>query len=171
MGTGTGTIFIQRGGVGYHTTCTRGYRLTSLVLVNGNLIEEFKFKSWLRQGDPISPFLFMIAAKEFNIMMNAIIETWMLTCYKVGPTYNVSISHLQLRNDICTTTLWQFFNNFLSHTHIIILFSLFLFLSPLFLTNEKREKRSCHQKLYQMVVQISLLFTIWEWYFASECQS
>jgi len=30
MGTGTGTIFIQRGGDGYHTTRTRGYLLTSL---------------------------------------------------------------------------------------------------------------------------------------------
>jgi len=35
-------------------------------------------------------------------------------------------------------------DNFLSHTHIILLFSLFLFLSPLFLINEKREKRSYH---------------------------
>jgi len=30
MGTSTGTIFIQRGGDGYHTTRTRGYPLTSL---------------------------------------------------------------------------------------------------------------------------------------------
>jgi len=54
----------------------------------------------------------------------------------------------------------QLFDNFLSHTHIILLFSLFLFLSPLFLTNEMREKRSYHQKLYEMVVQISLL--LWQ---------
>jgi len=32
MGTGTGTIFIQWGGDEYHTTRTRGYPLTSLVL-------------------------------------------------------------------------------------------------------------------------------------------
>jgi len=31
MGTGMGTIFIQRGGDEYHTTRTRGYPLTSLV--------------------------------------------------------------------------------------------------------------------------------------------
>jgi len=52
--------------------------------------------------------------------------------------------HKIKRNDICTTILWQSFNNFISHTHIILLFSLFLFLSPLILTNKKREKRSCH---------------------------
>jgi len=44
-------------------------------------------------------------------------------------------------------------DNFLSHTHIIILFSLFLFLSPLFLTNEKREKeivtKSCIKWLFK----------------------
>jgi len=44
---------------------------------------------------------------------------------------------------------WQLLDNFLSHTHIIFLLSLFLFLSPLFLTltNEKREKGGCHKKL------------------------
>ena len=35
-------------------------------------------------------------------------------------------------------------NNFISHTHIIFLFSLFLFLSSLLLTNKNREKRNFH---------------------------
>jgi len=38
-----------------------------------------------------------------------------------------------------------FSNNFLSHTHIIFLFSLFLFLSLLSLTNQRRENQSCHK--------------------------
>jgi len=33
IGTGTGTIIIQRGGDGYHTTRTHGYPLTSLVTI------------------------------------------------------------------------------------------------------------------------------------------
>jgi len=48
------------------------------------------------------------------------------------------------RNDICTTIFVQLLYNFLSYTHIIFLFSLFLFLSP----------KSCTK----IVVQISLLF-------------
>jgi len=48
--------------------------------------------------------------------------------------------------------------NFFSHTHIIFLFSLFLFLSPLFLTNKKREQQSCPRNCTKIVVQISLLF-------------
>jgi len=46
-------------------------------------------------------------------------------------------------NDICTTIFWQFLNNILSHTHMLLLSSLFLFLSQLFLTNKKREKQGC----------------------------
>jgi len=46
----------------------------------------------------------------------------------------------------------QLLYNFLSHTHIIFLFSLFLFLSLLFLTNKKRE-----QQCYPKIVQLSLL--------------
>jgi len=55
-----------------------------------------------------------------------------------GCTYNVGLlsyffyEQCFMRNDICTTTLSQLFDNFLSHTHIIFLFSLFLFLSLLF---------------------------------------
>jgi len=65
---------------------------------------------------------------------------------KKRPNSN-SNSYCCLRNDICTTTLWQPFDNFLSHTRIILLFSLFLFLSHLFLTNEKRGKKKLSHKL------------------------
>jgi len=37
-----------------------------------------------------------------------------------------------------------FCNNFLSHTHIMLLSYLFRFLSPLFLSNKKIEKQGCH---------------------------
>jgi len=70
------------------------------------------------------------------------------------------MEHVKLRNDICTTILWQLLNNFLSHTHIMFLVSLFLFLSLLFLTNKKREKEGCHKICHQMVVQISLFYKI-----------
>ena len=50
--------------------------------------------------------------------------------------------------------------NFLSHTHITFLFSPLLFLSPLFLTNEKREQQGCPKSCTKIVVQISLLLCI-----------
>jgi hypothetical protein len=58
---------------------------------------------------------------------------------------------------------WQpLFDNFLSHTHMMLLFSLFLFLSSLFLINKKWEKQGCQQSCHQMDVKISLLlFLSW----------
>jgi hypothetical protein len=68
-----------------------------------------------------------------------------------------------LRNDILTTIFWQLLDNFLSHTHMMLLSSLFLFLFPLFLTNKKWEKQGCQQSCYQMDVKISLLIYIMIW--------
>ena len=64
------------------------------------------------------------------------------------------------RNDILTTIFWQLLDNFLSHTHMMLLSSLFLFLSPLFLTNKKWEKQGCQQSCHQMDVKISLLYIL-----------
>jgi hypothetical protein len=52
----------------------------------------------------------------------------------------ISLTNMLMRNDICTITLLQFFDNFLSHTHIIFLFSLFLFLSLYCFGPMRREK-------------------------------
>jgi len=70
------------------------------VLVNGNPTDEFKFERGLRQGDPLSPFLFLIVAEGLNVMMNALVEAGLFSGYKVDANNNhVSITHLQFADN------------------------------------------------------------------------
>ena len=72
---------------------------SSAVLVNGSPTEEFSLACGLRQGDPLSPFLFLLAVEGFHIMMDSLITHNIFTGNKVGRDQNVSISHLQFADD------------------------------------------------------------------------
>jgi len=73
--------------------------LTVSVLVNGSPTEEFKLERGLRQGDPLSSFLFLVAAESLHVMMNLVVESGMFEPYKVGTQGDVTISHLQFAYD------------------------------------------------------------------------
>jgi len=72
---------------------------SAAVLVNGSPTEESSLTRGLRQGDPLSPFLFLLAAEGFHIMMDSMISNNFFIGYKVGRAQNVSISHLQFADD------------------------------------------------------------------------
>ena len=67
---------------------------TTSVLVNGCPTDEFNFERGLRQGDPLSPFLFLLAAEGLNVMMSAMVLNGLFTPYGVGVQENVLVSHL-----------------------------------------------------------------------------
>ncbi|PNX86587.1 cysteine-rich receptor-like protein kinase, partial [Trifolium pratense] len=55
-----------------------------------NLVEE---------GDPLSPFLFLLAAEGLHVLMEAMVESNLFTGYRVDETDPVSVSHLQFADD------------------------------------------------------------------------
>jgi len=64
------------------------------VLVNESPTEEFSMERGLRQGDPLSPFLFLIEVDGLNIMMNSLIENNLFVGYRIGSHRQNPITHL-----------------------------------------------------------------------------
>jgi hypothetical protein len=69
------------------------------VLVNGSLTDEFNLERGLRQGDPLSSFLFLLVAEGLNVMMIAMVENGVFSGYKVGVQDAMYVTHLQFTND------------------------------------------------------------------------
>ncbi|GAU29920.1 hypothetical protein TSUD_148290 [Trifolium subterraneum] len=72
---------------------------TTSILVNGSPTDEFPLERGLRQGEPLSPFLFLMAAEGIHVFMEAIVERNLFTGYNVGEATPVSVSHLQFADD------------------------------------------------------------------------
>lgn len=68
------------------------------VLVNGSPSGNFKMERGLRQGDPLSPFLFLLAAEEISLMMNMAVESELFKPVEVGRD-KIQILHLQFADD------------------------------------------------------------------------
>lgn len=64
------------------------------VLLNGTPSGEFILKRGLRQGDPLSPFLYLIVAEALNILMNRAVQAGLIKPAEVGRD-KVRVSHIQ----------------------------------------------------------------------------
>ena len=72
---------------------------TASILVNGSPTYEFPMQRGLRQGDPLSPFLFLLAAEGLNVMMTLVVENNLFSGYTVGTSNTTVVSHLQFADD------------------------------------------------------------------------
>ncbi|GKV12840.1 hypothetical protein SLEP1_g23934 [Rubroshorea leprosula] len=71
---------------------------TVSILVNGSSTRQFSVSRGLRQGDPLSPFLFLIVAEGLNGLVSTAAQKGLLQGVEVG-SRNLKISHLQYADD------------------------------------------------------------------------
>ncbi|GKD16416.1 putative RNA-directed DNA polymerase, eukaryota, reverse transcriptase zinc-binding domain protein [Tanacetum coccineum] len=69
------------------------------VIVNGSPTKEFKINKGLRQGDPLSPFLFIIAVEALHVSLQEAKSKGIFEGVNIGSD-NVNISHLQFADII-----------------------------------------------------------------------
>lgn len=72
---------------------------TTNVLLNGTQAGEFELERGLRQGDPLSPFLFLIIAEGLNVLIKRVVLAGLLKPIEVGKD-KMQITHFQYANDM-----------------------------------------------------------------------
>ncbi|XP_024634413.1 uncharacterized protein [Medicago truncatula] len=72
---------------------------TASILVNGSPTDEFPLERGLHQGDPLSPFIFLLAAEGLNIIIKSVVARNIFEGYKVGAPASVPVTHLQFADD------------------------------------------------------------------------
>nr|XP_040249295.1 secreted RxLR effector protein 78-like [Aegilops tauschii subsp. strangulata] len=68
------------------------------VLFNGERLERFYPSRGIRQGDPISPYLFLIAAEGLSCLLKSSSQSSSLTGIRVAPTA-LAVNHLLFADD------------------------------------------------------------------------
>ncbi|KAL7604825.1 uncharacterized mitochondrial protein AtMg01250-like [Lactuca sativa] len=79
------------------------------VLVNGTPTKEFTIMRGGRQGDPLSPFLFIITLEGLHISMDAACDLHHFRGLSL-PYNNVSVSHFMFADDVTFIGKWSKIN-------------------------------------------------------------
>ena len=81
-----------------HTVMSMITSVSFSVLFNGERLESFSPSRGIRQGDPISPYLFLIAAEGLSCLLKHSSQSLVLGGIKVAPTAPV-VNHLLFADD------------------------------------------------------------------------
>ncbi|GKB84535.1 putative RNA-directed DNA polymerase, eukaryota, reverse transcriptase zinc-binding domain protein, partial [Tanacetum coccineum] len=76
------------------------------ILVNGSPTSEFSINRSLRQGDPLSSFLFILVIEGLHNALSTIVSSGLIIGVKFG-SLELTISHLFYVDDVIITTEWN----------------------------------------------------------------
>nr|GEV17766.1 putative RNA-directed DNA polymerase, eukaryota, reverse transcriptase zinc-binding domain protein [Tanacetum cinerariifolium] len=85
-------------------SCLRSARTS--ILVNGSPSLEFSIRRGLRQGDPFSPFLFIIVTEGLHLAINKAVQTNLIREVFVGAA-EFNVSHFFFADDVIIVTEWS----------------------------------------------------------------
>ncbi|GJV99319.1 RNA-directed DNA polymerase, eukaryota [Tanacetum coccineum] len=75
------------------------------VLVNGSPTQEFQFYKGLKQGDPLSPFLFILVMESLHTSFQRVVDVGLFKGIKLSPTMHMS--HLFYADDAIFMGQWN----------------------------------------------------------------
>ncbi|XP_071694732.1 uncharacterized mitochondrial protein AtMg01250-like [Rutidosis leptorrhynchoides] len=75
------------------------------ILINGSPTNEFNLSKGVRQGDPLSPFLFILAAEGLNILTKASTDSGLFKGTEIRA--DKVLSHLQYADDMIFLGEWS----------------------------------------------------------------
>nr|GEX41749.1 RNA-directed DNA polymerase, eukaryota [Tanacetum cinerariifolium] len=75
------------------------------VIVNGSPTEEFQFHKGLKQGDPLSPFLFILVMESLHISFQRVVDAGMFKGIMLSPSLH--LSHLFYADDAIFMGQWN----------------------------------------------------------------
>ncbi|GJW37584.1 RNA-directed DNA polymerase, eukaryota [Tanacetum coccineum] len=91
-------------------------RLEDLIIINGSPTDEFQFGKGLKQGDPLSPFLFILIMETLHLSFQRVVDAGMFHGLKLGGTLN--LSHMFYADDAVFVGEWSE-NNIATLVHVL----------------------------------------------------
>nr|GEX89770.1 RNA-directed DNA polymerase, eukaryota [Tanacetum cinerariifolium] len=91
------------------------------VLVNGSPTAEFQFHCWLKQGDPLAPYLFILVMESLHLSFSRVVDATIFKGIKIDNS--PMTSHLFYADDAVFVGEWSD-DNLSSIMHVLHCFSL-----------------------------------------------
>ncbi|GJR29960.1 RNA-directed DNA polymerase, eukaryota [Tanacetum coccineum] len=86
------------------------------IIINGSPTDEFQFRKGLKQGDPLSPFLFILIMETLHLSFQRVVDAGMFHGLKLGGTLN--LSHMFYADDAVFVGEWSE-NNIATLVHVL----------------------------------------------------